>query len=256
MKEFLLVLDTNFLVILKDPSGYEKGPCIDREEELLLNYGVTLYCKLAIDLFQYEKLLLPNTKIRLKLIRARPKFYMISYKPHVSLRVPDCSLFTRRWCRFTRRVVVNEVYHQTIKYQLTHQPACYDFMETIARTFIIPSGQNQFIQGNVFNNAPIRRIAIAMNTNSAFTGHLQESRFHYRKLTAGAENCSRGGGGESCCLNWYNQQIYSLCYNNEGNELQRRNSCVTEWFHYRSLCACIRSHLTLRCWWKCSLSWT
>ena len=52
-------------------------------------------------------------------------------------------------------------------------------METIARTFIIPSGKNQFIQENVFNNAPIRRIAIAMNTNSAFTGHFQENPFHY-----------------------------------------------------------------------------
>ena len=161
----------------KEPSDFEKSPFIDREEELLLKNGTTYYGKLAIDLFQCEKLLLPNTKVRLKLIRARPNFYMISYNPHVSLKVLDCSLFTRR-------VVVNEVYHQTIKYQLTHQPACYNFMETIARTFIIPSGQNQFIQENVFNNAPIRRIAIAMNTNSAF---------HYQKFGLRELRIVRGG---------------------------------------------------------------
>ena len=130
----------------------------------MIKDGFTMYGKLALDLFQCEKLLLPNSKVRLKLICTRPTFYMISYNPRFSLRVLDCSLFTRR-------VVVNEVYHQTIKYQLTHQPACYNFMETIARTFFIPSGQNQFIQENVFNNAPIRRIAIAMKINSAFTGH-------------------------------------------------------------------------------------
>ena len=79
-------------------------------------------------------------------------------------------------------MVVNEVYHQTVKYQLTHQPVCYNFIETIARTFIIPSGQNQFIQENVFNNAPTRRVAIAMNTNSAFTGYFQENPFHYQKF--------------------------------------------------------------------------
>ena len=62
----------------KDPSDYEKSPFIDREEELLLKDGITLYGKLAIDLFQCDKLLLPNTKIRLKFIRARPNFYMIS----------------------------------------------------------------------------------------------------------------------------------------------------------------------------------
>ena len=100
---------------------------------------------------------------------------------------------------FTRRVVVNEVYQQTIKYQLTHQQAPYNFMEKIALTFIIPSGQNQVIQENVFNIAPIRRIAIARNSNSAFIGHIQENFFSLSKVwTAGAENCSRG---ESCCLN-------------------------------------------------------
>ena len=111
---------------------------------------------------------------------------MVSYNPHVSLKVLDCSLFTRR-------VVVNEVYHQTIKYELTHQPACYKFKETIARTFIIPSGQNQFIQENVFKNAPIRRIAIAMNTNSAFTGHFQQNPFHYQKFGLRGLRTVRGG---------------------------------------------------------------
>ena len=55
-------------------------------------------------------------------------------------------------------------------------------METIARTFVIPSGQNQFTQENVFNNAPIRRVAIAINTNSAFTGRFQENLFHYQQF--------------------------------------------------------------------------
>ena len=38
----------------KDPIDYEKVPFIDREEELLLKDGITLYGKLAIDLFQCE----------------------------------------------------------------------------------------------------------------------------------------------------------------------------------------------------------
>ena len=54
----------------KEPSDYEKSPFIDRAEELLLKNGSIYYGKLAIDLFQCEKLLLPNTKVILKLIRA------------------------------------------------------------------------------------------------------------------------------------------------------------------------------------------
>ena len=139
--------------------------------------GSPYMVKLKSTYFNVKKFLLPNTKIRLKLIRARPNVYMISYNPNVSLNDLDYSLFTRR-------VLVNEVYrqNQTIKYQLTDQTACYNFIETIARTFITPSGQNQFTQENVFNNAPIRRITIAMNTNSAFTRHFQEKPFHYRKF--------------------------------------------------------------------------
>ena len=56
-------------------------------------------------------------------------------------------------------------------------PVEYNYMETLAKTFIIQSSQTQFIQEKIFNNALIRRIAIAMNTNSAFTGSFTENPF-------------------------------------------------------------------------------
>ena len=43
------------------------------------------------------------------------------------------------------------------------------------------------------NNAPIRRIAIAMNTNSAFTGHFQENPFHYQRFGLRELRIVRGG---------------------------------------------------------------
>ena len=55
-------------------------------------------------------------------------------------------------------------------------------METLAKTFIIPARQNQFIQENIFNNAPIRRRAIAMHSNSAFTGSFAENPFWYQQF--------------------------------------------------------------------------
>ena len=35
-------------------------------------------------------------KVRLRQIRARPNFYMISDNPNVCLGIVDCSLYTRR----------------------------------------------------------------------------------------------------------------------------------------------------------------
>ena len=51
-------------------------------------------------------------------------------------------------------------------------------METIARTFIIPSRQNQFVQDIFFVNAPITKIAVAIK--SAVAGSFHEKLFNYQ----------------------------------------------------------------------------
>ena len=132
--------------------------------------GFMLYGKLGIDFFSTSELLYPNIKIRLRLIRARPNFYMISDNPNVSLGIADCSLYTRR-------IALKDDYHKKRMDMLAYAPVEYNYLETLAKTFIIPARQNQFIQENIINNAPIRRIAIAMNTNSAFTGSFTENPF-------------------------------------------------------------------------------
>ena len=50
----------------------------------------------------------------------------------------------------------------------------FTYLETLGKIFIIPARPNQFIQENIFDKAPVRRIAFAMNTNSAFTGTYTE----------------------------------------------------------------------------------
>ena len=136
-------------------------------------------------MFTCEKLLIPKTNVRIKLIRARPNFYMLSDNPNVSLNIVDCSLFTRR-------ILVAESNHQNLQRNLERRPAHYNYMETIARTFIIPSRQNQFIQENVFNNAP-KRIAVAMNTNSAVAGSFHENPFNYQQFHLRELRIFRGG---------------------------------------------------------------
>ena len=49
--------------------------------------GFMLYGKLGIDFFSTSELLYPNMKIRLRLISARPTFYMISDNPNVNATV-------------------------------------------------------------------------------------------------------------------------------------------------------------------------
>ena len=70
---------------------------------------------------------------------------MVSENPNFSPGIVDCSLYTH--------------------------------FETLAEALIISARQNQFIQENIFNNAPVRRIAIPTNTNSSFTESHNENPF-------------------------------------------------------------------------------
>ena len=134
-----------------------------------------LYVKLGVDIFSTSGLLYPITNIRLRLIRARPIFYMISDNPNFSLGIVDCPLYTR--C-----IALKDGYHKKRMYILAPTPVEFKYLETLAKTFIIPARQNQFIQENFFNKAPVRRIGIAMNTNSAFTGPNTENPFWYQQF--------------------------------------------------------------------------
>ena len=58
-----------------------------------------------------------------------------------------------------------------------YTPVEFNYLEILAKTFIIPARQNQFIQENIFNKAQVRRIAFVTNRNSTFTGPFTENPF-------------------------------------------------------------------------------
>ena len=149
--------------------------------------GFMLYGKLRVEFFSTSELLYPNMKNRLRLIRVGPNFYMISDNPNVSLGiVVDCSLYTRR-------IALKDNYRKKRMDMLAYTPVEFKYLKSLAKTFIIPARQNQFIQENIFNNAPVRRIAIAMNTNSAFNGSYTESPFWYQQFDLRQIRILRGG---------------------------------------------------------------
>ena len=125
-------------------------------------------------------------KVGLRLFRTRPKFYMISDIPKVSLGIFDCSLFT---CRNA----LKDDYHKKRMGVLAHLPVEYNYLETLANTFLFPARQDQFIQENIFNNARVRRIALAMNTNSSITKSYTKNPFWYQHFDLKQIRILRGG---------------------------------------------------------------
>ena len=82
---------------LEDNTNPLADPLLTRRMKLLsILDSFMLYGKLGINFFSSSELLYPNMKIRLRLIRARPNFHMISDNPNVSLGIVDCSIYTCR----------------------------------------------------------------------------------------------------------------------------------------------------------------
>ena len=84
---------------LPEPFFTKRMKLLSRPDDFML------YGKLGIDFLSTSELLYPNMKNRLRLIRARPNFYMIIDSPIVSPGIVYCSLYTRR-------IVLNDDYHK------------------------------------------------------------------------------------------------------------------------------------------------
>ena len=119
--------------------------------------------KLGDVFFSASELLYPNLKVRLRIIRVRPKIYVISDNTSISIGIVDCSLCTRR-------SALEDDYHKKRTDMLVITPVVFNYLETLAKIFVFLARQNHFIEEKIFNNTPVRRIVIAMNTNSSVTG--------------------------------------------------------------------------------------
>ena len=121
----------------EDPQNLLEGPFSTRRLNLYSRLdGFMLYGKLGIDFLTNSELLYPNMKIRIRLIRARPNFYMISENPNISLGIVDCYLYTRR-------VMLKEDYHKKRMSQLAYAPVEHSHMETLARLLSFRHDRNK-----------------------------------------------------------------------------------------------------------------
>ena len=110
----------------KDPENLLEGPFFTGRMKLYSRPDVFMWHgKLGIDFLTTSELLYPNMKVRIRLIRARPNFYMMSENPNVSLGIVDCSLCTRR-------AMLKEDHQKKRMSQLVYASVEYNYMETLA----------------------------------------------------------------------------------------------------------------------------
>ena len=145
-----------------------------------------LYGKLGVDFFSTSELLCLNMIIRLRLSRDRSNLCMKSDNRNVNLGFVDCLLYSRR-------IAVTDDYQSKRVDMLVFTSMEFNYFETLAKIFIIPSRQNQFNYEDHFNNALVRRIALAMTMNSAFIGSHTENPIWYQQFDLRQFLSLRGG---------------------------------------------------------------
>ena len=142
-------ISNNFKVVISEYKGvlhcegYDYEKFLDVMEETLSELFFTrtmkmlcrpdcfmLYGKMGAHYFSTSELLYPNMKIKLRPIKATPNLYMISDNPNVSPGIVDCSLYTRR-------IALKDGYPKKQKYMLAYIPVQFNYLETLAKTFII-----------------------------------------------------------------------------------------------------------------------
>ena len=122
--------------------------------------GLMLYGKLGINFFTTSEILYPNMKVRIRLIRTRTNFHMISDNPNVSLGIVDCSLYNRR-------ITLKDDYHKKRMDMLANRPVDYNNLETLAKTLSflldrINLYKKKFSTMHQYDELPYRRTQILL----------------------------------------------------------------------------------------------
>ena len=134
-----------------------------------------LYGKLGVEFLSTSDLPHPNKKLRLRLIRARPYFYMISDNPNVILGIVHCS-------PYARRIALTDYYRKKKKGHACLYSCGVPLYGEFRKDFSHSCQTKSIHTKNFFDSAPVRRIAIATNTNSAFTGSYTKVFFWYQQF--------------------------------------------------------------------------
>ena len=74
-----------------------------------------------------------------------------------------------------------------------YTPVEFNCLQIQAKTFILPARQTQFIQDNILTKAPVHPVAVAMNTNTAFSELYSENIFWYQEFSLKNFRRLRGG---------------------------------------------------------------
>ena len=161
----------------QEPGNAAHADIAGREELTRTSQRCRVIGKIPVDVFTCDKLLLPGVAVRLRLVKASDDFLIISddNDKHYKVVIHEAYLYVRK-LRVTEAVIM------AIEKTLLTHPAMYKYTEMVSRSLLIGNGVRTFVDDKVFQNEPIRRMAVVMNTNAAFNDSNRYNPYHYQKF--------------------------------------------------------------------------
>ena len=136
-----------------------------------------LFGKIACDFLSCDKHLISGVTIRLSLRRSPNDFVIMSEHRDKQYRVEitEANLYVRK-------MTVTDFVLSSIEKTLLKTPAIYNYIEVLPRTFLATTGVQSWRQEDVFAKEPVRRMILAMSSNTAYLGTNRTNPFDYQKF--------------------------------------------------------------------------
>ena len=124
-----------------------------------------------------DKRLLSGVTIKLSLRRSPNDFVVISEDAakHYKVQIIEANLYVRK-------MTVTDYVLSSIEKTLLKNPAIYNYIEVVQKTFLATAGVQSWRQEDVFAKEPVRRMIVAMSINEAYLGTNRTNPFHYQKF--------------------------------------------------------------------------
>jgi hypothetical protein len=139
------------------------------------------------DFFQCQKLLIPNTEIKLKFIRNDDNFSFLGPAGE------DCMITVNSLKLQIRKLKIDSGVQQSIESQLQTTPAIYNLTQSKIKTFQIPTATKSIDIPNIIQGYLPRSVHICFVSNDGFNGVITGNPFHFNNLTVDYFNLKING---------------------------------------------------------------
>ena len=160
-----------------DGAGRRADDVTERKGLVAASSELKLFGKIACDFLSCDKHLLSGVTIKLSLRRSPNDFVVISEDAakHYKVQIIEANLYVRK-------MTVTDYVLSSIEKTLLKNPAIYNYIEVVPKTFLATAGVQSWRQEDVFAKEPVRRMIVAMSINEAYLVLIEQTLFITRNL--------------------------------------------------------------------------